>query len=383
MHVLFVNARYTPEGIAGPAFTTQYLAEQLVRDGDRATVICRTDRPGVYQEVLEGVNLLRIGMQAPARQLLEILVNGLDFYRPDVIHTIFPRDFPLGRLATLAEERRTPLVHTLLAYFLLCHEGSLMRDGKPCRTQCPDCREATGVQRFFAERVSAVVGISQYMLDLHCRWGLFQDVPVRQVIHDAYEPPGPVTPSATTGKPLRLGYLGRLDALKGIDLLLQTLTTELRERDWALVLGGCGDPAYESMLKTRYVDPRIRFLGFVNPTDLLSQIDVLVVPSLWEDPFPRVTFEAYAHAVPVVGSARGGIPEGIEAGRTGLVFDPGHDGALAGVIATLLDDPQLVDNMKANAMDLARSAFTPTEILRRYRSVYVAASSNVRPAVTH
>ncbi len=37
MHVLYVNARYTPEGIAGPAFTTQFLAEQLVREGDRAT----------------------------------------------------------------------------------------------------------------------------------------------------------------------------------------------------------------------------------------------------------------------------------------------------------------------------------------------------------
>ena len=90
MHVLYINARYTPEGIAGPAFTTQYLAERLVQEGDRATVICRTERPGVFQEVLEGVNLLRIGVRAPEPQLLQILINALDFYRPDVIHTVFP-----------------------------------------------------------------------------------------------------------------------------------------------------------------------------------------------------------------------------------------------------------------------------------------------------
>ncbi len=383
MHVLYINARYTPEGIAGPAFTTQYLAERLVQEGDRATVICRTERPGVFQEVLGGVNLLRIGVRAPERQLLQILVNALDFYRPDVIHTVFPRDFPLGRLASLAQERHVPIVHTLLAFFLLCPHGSLMRDGRPCKTQCPDCREATGVQRYFAEHVSAVVGISKYMLDLHRRWGLFQRTPIRHVIHDAYEPPAAVEPSPTTGRPLRLGYLGRIDPVKGIDLLLQTLTTELGERDWTLVLGGRGEPAYESTLKGRYADPRVRFLGFVNPHDFLSQVDVLVVPSLWEEPFPRVTFEAYAHGVPVVGSRRGGIPEGIEPGRTGLVFDPGRKGALGSAIGTLLDDPHLVDGMKANAIVKARSAFTPPEILRQYREVYVAASSAAHPPVTH
>ncbi len=376
MHVLYVNARYTPEGIAGPAFTTQFLAEQLVREGDRATVICRTERPGVFQEILDGVNLLRVGVRAPERQLLQILINALDYYRPDVIHTVFPRDLPLGRLASLAEERRIPIVHTLLAFQLLCARGSLMRDGKACRTQCADCREATGVQRYFAGRVSAVIGISKYMLDLHRRWGLFQDTPIRRVIHDAYEPPHSIEPSPTMGSPLRLGYLGRLDPVKGIDLLLQTLTAELGERDWTLVLGGRGDPGYESTLKTHYVDPRIRFMGFVTPSDLLSQIDVLVVPSLWEEPLGRVWLEAYANAVPVIGSRRGGIPEGMDHGRTGLLFDPDKAGSLASALGTLMDDLPLVDRMKREARNKWAREFTPAVIARQYREVY----AHVTPA---
>ncbi len=337
----------------------------------------------MFQEILDGVNLLRIGVRAPERQFLEILVNALDYFRPDVIHTVFPRELPLGRLASLAEERRIPIVHTLLAFQLLCAHGSLMRGNKPCRTQCPDCRDATGVQRYFAGRVSAVVGISRYMLDLHRRWGLFHDTPIRRVIHDAYDPPHAVEPSPTTGRPLRLGYLGRIDPLKGIDLLLGTLTTELVGRDWTLVLGGRGDAAYEAALKTRHADPRVRFMGFVTPSDLLSQIDVLIVPSLWEEPFPRVTFEAYAHGVPVIGSTRGGIPEGIAQGRTGLVFDPARRGALATAIGSLLDDPGLVDGMKARAIETARSEFTPSAILGQYREVYVAASSAGRPPFAH
>jgi glycosyltransferase involved in cell wall biosynthesis len=177
----------------------------------------------------------------------------------------------------------------------------------------------------------------------------------------------------TTGKPLRLGYLGRLDPLKGIEQLLLALTADLGHRDWTLLVGGRGDPAYGAALKARHADPRIRFLGFVDAHDLLSQIDVLVVPSLWEDPFPRVTFEAYAHGVPVIGSRRGGIPEGIEHTRTGLVFDPDKWGALTAAIKTLLDAPGTVDAMKAAALAKSQREFTPAAILRSYREVYEAA----------
>jgi glycosyltransferase involved in cell wall biosynthesis len=174
---------------------------------------------------------------------------------------------------------------------------------------------------------------------------------------------------------LRLGYLGRIDPLKGVDLLLRMLGGELAHRDWTLMLGGRGEPGYVEKLRTQYTDGRIRFLGFVPPADLLGDIDVLVVPSLWEEPFPRVLIEAHAHGVAVLGSNRGGLPEGIEPGQTGLIFDPDDQGALARAIAMLLDDPQLVADMKAKAMARAATAYTPANILSQYRSVYAAVSS--------
>ncbi len=130
------------------------------------------------------------------------------------------------------------------------------------------------------------------------------------------------------GSPVRLGYLGRLDPLKGIELLLDTLLGPLRSRPWTLAVAGRGSiagrgaPEYESALLQRYRDPRIRFLGFVDPPSLLGDLDVLVVPSVWQEPFPRVTFEAYAHGVAVIGSRRGGIPEGIDDGRPACCSTP-------------------------------------------------------------
>jgi glycosyltransferase involved in cell wall biosynthesis len=151
----------------------------------------------------------------------------------------------------------------------------------------------------------------------------------------------------------------------------------LANRNWTLVLGGRGEPAYEQGLRTLYTDPRIRFLGFVEPAELLSRIDVLVVPSLLQEPFGRVLIEAYGHGVAVIGSRRGGIPEVIEDGETGLIFEPKDPASLSRAIATLLDDPEKVADMKAGALARATSRFSPTEILRQYRSVYGAVTAGL------
>lgn len=372
MHVLFVNARYHPEGVAGPAFSTQVLAEQLVCEGDRATVVCRSKQPGLHDHHVAGVRVFRLGLEMSSGQVVEQICRLIDADRPDILHTLFPREFPLDRLADAARRRSIPIVHTLLAFFLLCSRGTLMRAGQACTSQCADCREATAPQRYFAARVDAVVGISRFMLDLHTGWGLFLDTTVKAVIHDAYVAPTPPRAPQATRAPLRLGFLGRIDPLKGIGLLLQTLTTELAEGDWTLAIGGQG-AAYEEQLKTRHADPRISFLGFVAPTNFLSRIDALVVPSLWAEPFGRVVIEAFAHGVPVVGSDRGGIPEIIEAERTGLIFEPTERGSLARALGDLLGDPRRLDAMKACALEKAAADFAPAQIAAQYRAVYESA----------
>lgn len=247
-----------------------------------------------------------------------------------------------------------------------------MRNGRMCTRQCVDCHAATSGQRDFAEQVAAVVGISRFMLDLHQRCGLFRSTPLQQVIHDAYQPPFIDTAVPRKGSALRLGYLGRLVPQKGAELLLKKLTTQLADRDWSLVVAGKGDASYETMLKRSYADPRIRFVGFVEPSEVLSQIDVLLVPSLLEEPLGRVWLEAYAHSIPVIASRRGGMPEGIEEGKTGFLFEPDRPGELADAIATVLDNPDSVEAMKAHAVEKWRREFTPGAILGQYREVYAA-----------
>jgi glycosyltransferase involved in cell wall biosynthesis len=247
MHVLFINARYVPEGIGGPAFSVKFLAEQLVREGDRATVFCRSDRPGVSREVLEGVDVIRVGGELDEKDVVDELRRSLVHFKPDVVHTNFLRDIPIEAVTAEIQAHQLRRIHTL---------------------RVADPEQA---RRALATELSAVVGVSQFVLDFHDRLGLCRHVSVKRVIHNSYSPPegtASLGVPLAKGEPLRLGYLGRLDPSKGVEYLLKVLTKEMHEDAWTLTVAGAGTPNFERRLKRKFADPRIRMLGLSRPVDL-------------------------------------------------------------------------------------------------------------------
>ena len=126
---------------------------------------------------------------------------------------------------------------------------------------------------------------------------------------------------AVAGQPLRIGFVGRLAPTKGLESLIDALLG-LGRRDWTLAIAGRGEQHYEAALKRRYESAQVRFLGFVDPGELYAGIDVLAVPSLWEEPLATVILEAYSYGVPVLAARRGGLPELVEHEKTGLVYEP-------------------------------------------------------------
>ena len=74
--------------------------------------------------------------------------------------------------------------------------------------------------------------------------------------------------------------------------------------------------------------------------DLLSAIDMFVLPSLWEG-LPLSLVLAMGAGVPVVSTTVGGVPEVVEDGRTGLLVPAGDAAALGGAVARLVTDPAL------------------------------------------
>ncbi|WP_446918163.1 glycosyltransferase, partial [Klebsiella pneumoniae] len=86
-------------------------------------------------------------------------------------------------------------------------------------------------------------------------------------------------------------------------------------------VAGSGDKIYLSELaklaESKMVDTQ--FLGSINQYDFLKQIDILIVPSKWQEPFGRVIVESMLHGAPVLVSNKGGMPELLE-NNEGFIF---------------------------------------------------------------
>jgi glycosyltransferase involved in cell wall biosynthesis len=126
-------------------------------------------------------------------------------------------------------------------------------------------------------------------------------------------------------------------------------------------------------LRARHKSPDVAFLGYVAADSFFEGIDALVVPSVWHEPSGRVISEAYAYGVPVIGSRRGGIPELIEEGRTGFLFDPDRPDDLVQKMRTFTADRALAESMRGSCLEKAAS-LNPKNITAEYLKMYADAA---------
>lgn len=154
---------------------------------------------------------------------------------------------------------------------------------------------------------------------------------------------------------LRLGYLGRIDAYKGIDVLLGAFKFLPAEYKIELYIYGLwqtvSDSEYYRRLcrKTRG-DRRIKWLNIPEGRDkfqVLSQLDALVIPSRWLETGPLVLLEAWAAGTPVIGANLGGIAELVTEGKAGLLFKSGDALDLSRVIARIYEERGLLEKLRA------------------------------------
>lgn len=160
-------------------------------------------------------------------------------------------------------------------------------------------------------------------------------------------PPGPsgtVEPRARTlGRPLQVGYIGRLEERKGIFTLLAAVHT-LEGVSLGYVGSGPDAQRLQDAIVARDMGDGVTVRGFVGHDDLSDVyrgLDVLAVPSItttaWTEQFGRVVVEAMASGIPVIVSDAGALPEVVA--DAGVVVPEDDARALADAIADLRDDP--------------------------------------------
>jgi glycosyltransferase involved in cell wall biosynthesis len=115
-------------------------------------------------------------------------------------------------------------------------------------------------------------------------------------------------------------------------------------------------------------DERIRLAGAYRPEEIgrvLSEIDVLVLTSRSEN-YPLVIREALSVGIPTIASPIGGVPEIVEHGKNGLLFDPGDEDALAAHLQTLVDEPSRLQQLRDGIGHVKTMEDDADEWLERY-----------------
>ena len=201
-------------------------------------------------------------------------------------------------------------------------------------------------------------GISNWMIrhvqDCGTWRVVFNGVPL-DVYHFATDPGGDAP----------LLFLGRLEEIKGPHLAIDVALRSGRR----LVLAG-NVPSEHRAWFEREVEPRVdgRRITFVGPVDdiqkdrLLGSVSALLMPVLWEEPFGIVMAEALACGTPVIGLARGAVPEVVEHGVTGFV-EQDVDGLVAAT--------RRVDEIDRRACrQRAERLFSDVAVVDRYVEIY-------------
>jgi glycosyltransferase involved in cell wall biosynthesis len=166
--------------------------------------------------------------------------------------------------------------------------------------------------------------------------------------------------AARTGTQGNLLFLGRLTKLKGAAELLRAIPLAEKQLGKALHVTIAGDgPERENLqdLANRQ-GLKAEFPGWVaslQKADLIERADLLVVPSLWPEPFGLVGIEAGAHGLPAVAFDTGGISDWLIPGHSGELA-PGHPPTaegLADAIARALSDASHYADLSRGAREVA------------------------------
>jgi len=335
----------------------------------------------------------------------------LDEIKPDVVHIQHLAFLSIG-IIKKAKERNVPVVFTLHDYWLACPQWHLLRaDQTPCEKaalslfdrECNSClqdmskinpaavrvyywlrrllpgyllnylrkiysrfnipgsfdaaeqlKRRAAKTRLALENIDLFMAPSQYIKSQFIRFGIspgkillhylgLNITKTRQLLRDK-----------TSGR-IRFAFIGTVIPAKGLHVLIEAFNG-LKSDNAALKIYGNlkdypGFEGYSRSLKKAVRNRNIEFMGEFSHEEInevLNSVDVLILPSIWQENSPLIIREAFAAGVPVIASRMGGIPENVIDGENGLLFQPGNAYELRDKLQHIINNPDTISIFKNN-----------------------------------
>jgi len=299
----------------------------------------------------------------------------LNEFRPDVVH-FQHTDGLSGNLIAIAKEAGVSTIFTLNDYWTLCHQTQLITpklqvcDGPGSGAKCAACVEHPLISRTPLEPAIRFVGKlatiyrkrfmikmlnsadlliapSGFLREKFIAHGV-QPGRIKTLDYGIVDHPFHGITKRQSTK-LRIGYVGTIVRHKGVHVLIEAFN-RLSHPDVELRVYGDPKvaPDYYQEVKGLATHPGIRFLGSFDNGEIatiLSEIDLLVVPSIWPENSPLTIHEAFLARIPVIASNIGGIPGLVEDGKNGLLFTPGDSQDLLRMLCLVVENRDLLEDL--------------------------------------
>lgn len=328
MNILIVNTLYAPFKVGGAEVSVQLLAEELVSKGDKVRVVCLHDQKFRKQTELNGVEVVYLPLKnlywpfsneqkGKLSKVLWHLIDNfnpmmskafsreLDDFNPDVVHTNNISGFSVA-IWGCVKKRNIKLVHTARDYYLFHHNCTLFKHGKNMDVSSTAIQLTSMVKKRNSKNVDRFVGISKYISSLHRDNGFAIDARHSHI----YNPIKKCHVADQSSSVIRIGFIGRLTADKGFkafcDKALE-MTVPGEVEFYAAGRFSSSDEGRALQLKAE--EAGVHLLGFVPVESFLAQIDMVYLPTLWNEPFGRAVAETASAGKHVFTSFAGGVAE--------------------------------------------------------------------------
>jgi len=333
----------------------------------------------------------------PVERWLDQFLTAKKF---DIVHVTSTYSLGVGVLRS-AKRSNLPLVLTLMDFWFLCPSLQLLRgngelcDGRTTAWQCQSCL-MTGSNLFrrlnnasMPDSVNAQIwgtlaqittvtqnrGFRGLLLNMKERKTIMQEVinlpdvviSPSKIVHEMFagnmsrhielNPYGHDLSwlgnysGKSKSQQLRFGYLGQIIQIKGVHLIIEAFIEAGFGNKARLDIWGdyTRNQKYTEKMKLTIGDNESIFMNGrydrSQLTRIMSDIDVLVVPSVWYENAPLVIQEAFATKTPVIATDLGGMSEAVVHETNGLLFSRGDVEDLSRQLKRVVNEPGLVEQL--------------------------------------
>jgi glycosyltransferase involved in cell wall biosynthesis len=298
--------------------------------------------------------------------------------KPTIVHTHHYAHLGLEYLRIIKQvDPNIRIYMTLHEFMAICsNNGQMIKTGnfKLCSREslddCQRCFPDRTVEDFWLRKhrfqkyftlVDGFVSPSEFLRERYIQWGINPEKIV--VIENGQAPEEPLEPRALEGRGTRnrFGFFGQINPFKGLDVILKALhaMSPVERRKIVVEVHGANlefqTPEFrqsvESLREPLIKQGVLQWVGPYQPHEIrarMSNVDWVVIPSIWWENSPMVIQEAFVAGKPVICSDIGGMAEKVTPGVNGLHVAAGSVVSWQNVLQKATKDPMLWDTLHRN-----------------------------------